>query len=99
MLENFLEPVCFYNSITSYLRKYSFSNAQTEDLFGIFQLGTIEFNLTDIMDTWTRQEGFPVVNVLKSKNKSENKSTYILTQKRFLADPDSKYDPSKSKYG
>lgn len=45
------------------------------------------------MNTWTRQNGFPVVNVRKTENK------YVLTQKRFLADPDTQIDPSESDYG
>nr|XP_012217531.1 PREDICTED: glutamyl aminopeptidase-like [Linepithema humile]XP_012217532.1 PREDICTED: glutamyl aminopeptidase-like [Linepithema humile] len=96
MMENFLPHPIFFGGISVYLHKYSYANAQTADLFNIFQEGIGKtLNITSIMDTWTRQEGYPVISV----NKSEDNSTYILTQKRFLADPDSKSDPSKSNYG
>lgn len=38
------------------------------------------FNFRLIMGTWTRQSGFPVVNVVKVSN-----TEYKLTQKRFLS--------------
>ncbi|KOC69924.1 Glutamyl aminopeptidase [Habropoda laboriosa] len=94
MMENFIGPEVFYGAISSYLNKFMYHNAETADLFKIMQESSPDkLNVTDIMDTWTRQKGFPVVNVKKSGNK------YILTQKRFLADPDAKFDLSESDYG
>lgn len=94
MMENFIGPDIFYAAITTYLNKYAYQNAETADLFNILQdaVGS-RINVTGIMDTWTRQEGFPVINVKRSGN------AFVLTQKRFLADPDAKFDPSKSIYG
>ena len=37
--------------------------------------------MTSVMDTWTRQMGFPVVTITKEGNNFE------LTQQHFLADP------------
>ncbi|XP_076673132.1 aminopeptidase A isoform X7 [Andrena cerasifolii] len=94
MMENFIGPDVFYGAISTYLNKFIFHNAETADLFKILQEASPDhLNVTAIMDTWTRQKGFPVVNVHKSDNK------YILTQKRFLADPDAQFDSSDSKYG
>lgn len=47
------------------------------------------------MDTWTLQMGYPVVSV------SEVGGDMILTQQRFLADPDANQSNTKftSKYG
>lgn len=94
MMENFIGCDIFYGGITTYLNRYSYGNAETADLFGILQdaVGS-KLNVTDVMDTWTRQKGFPVVNVKKSGN------SYVLTQKRFLADPDARYNASESNYG
>lgn len=94
MMENFVGAENFYSGITTYLNKFIYDNAETADLFSILQdnVGK-EINVMAIMDTWTRQKGFPVVNVRKTENK------YILTQKRFLADPDVQIDPSDSEYG
>lgn len=95
-MENFIGSNVFFGIISAYLVKYSYSNAETKDLFEMFRdpFNKIYDNIHNIMDTWTRQEGFPVVNVRKS-----GKNTYVLTQKRFLADPDAVSDPSKSKFG
>ena len=94
MMENFIKPEVFYGAISSYLNKFIYHNAETADLFKILQESSPDsLNVTAIMDTWTRQKGFPVVNVKKSGNK------YVLTQKRFLANPDAHFDPSESEYG
>lgn len=37
--------------------------------------------MTSVMDTWTRQMGFPVITIKKKGNAFE------LTQEHFLADP------------
>lgn len=94
MMENFIGEEIFYGGISTYLNTYIYHNAETADLFNILQKAVGKhINVTAIMDTWTRQKGFPVVNVQKSGNK------YKLTQKRFLADPDASFDPSDSPYG
>lgn len=93
MMENFIGPDVFYNAISTYLNKYAYLNAETADLFNILQdaVGN-KLNITAIMDTWMRQEGYPVINVKKTGNK------FILYQKRFLMDPNTSSDPSKSYY-
>lgn len=94
MMENFFGSDIFFGAISAYLQKYAFQNAETKDLFKVLQdsVGN-KLNVTDIMDTWIRQEGYPVINVKKSGNK------FVLTQKRFLDDQDAKSDSSKSPYG
>ncbi|XP_076239529.1 glutamyl aminopeptidase [Calliopsis andreniformis] len=92
MMQNFIGPDIFYGAISTYLNKFMCHNAETADLFKILQEAS-NLNVTEIMDTWTRQKGFPVVNVKKFENK------YILTQKRFLADPDAQFDPADSEFG
>lgn len=94
MMEHFIQPDAFYFGIHTYLNKFIYHNAETADLFKILEeVSPGRLNVTAIMDTWTKQMGFPVVNVKKSGNK------YILTQKRFLADPDVQYNASDSEYG
>ncbi|XP_058810671.1 glutamyl aminopeptidase-like isoform X2 [Phymastichus coffea] len=94
MLENFVGTDIFYNSVTKYLKKHAYQNAETMSLFEIIQetIGS-KINIASIMDTWTRQMGFPVVDVTKHKN------MYVLTQKRFLAKANTTFDPSESPYG
>ncbi|XP_006607951.1 glutamyl aminopeptidase isoform X2 [Apis dorsata] len=93
MMENFIKPEVFYGAISTYLNKFIYANAETADLFKILEESSPDnLNVTAIMNTWTRQKGFPIVNVKKSDN------TYVLTQKRFLTDPDAKFDASESEY-
>ncbi|XP_011698185.1 PREDICTED: glutamyl aminopeptidase-like isoform X2 [Wasmannia auropunctata] len=94
MMENFFGSDVFFGGISAYLNKYAFGNAETIHLFEVLQdaYGK-KLNIIDIMDTWTRQEGYPVIDVKKSGNK------FVLTQKRFLDDPDAEFDSSKSIYG
>ena len=49
-----------------------------------------KFNVTEIMDTWTRQMGYPVLNVTRQGN------AFVIGQKRFLLDPTP--DFSREKY-
>lgn len=94
MMENFIKPEVFYGAISTYLNKFIYTNAETADLFKILEESSPDnLNVTAIMNTWTRQKGFPVVNVKKSDN------TYVLTQKRFLTDSDANFDASESEYG
>lgn len=71
-----------------------YQNLEAAYLFKILQeCSPDNLNVTAITDTWTRQKGFPMVNVKKSGNK------YILMQKWFLFDPNADFDPSESEYG
>lgn len=89
-MENFIGDD-FYFAIISYLDKYAYRNAETVDLFNVLQ-NTNDLNITAIMNTWLRQEGYPVINVERQLNK------FVLTQKRFLSDSNTSFDPSKSNY-
>lgn len=85
MLENFLTTPVFLKGLTSYLRKYSYGNANTKDLFTALTEASItngdNYNVNNIMDTWVLQMGFPVINVTKEDD------SFTLTQERFLKDP------------
>ena len=55
----------------------------------------MRINVTEVMDTWTLQMGYPVVTVGDS-----NAGTASLSQKRFLLDPtqDPSVDPPASRF-
>lgn len=94
MMESFIGADVFYGAISAYLNKYAYANAETADLFKVLQDAVGDkFNISATMDTWLRQEGYPVINVMRSENK------FLLNQKRFLADVDAEYNSSKSDYG
>lgn len=44
------------------MKKFGFSNAKTEDLWSVIsETSGVEVN--NIMNTWTKQQGYPVITV------------------------------------
>uniref|UniRef100_A0A8C7ZMU3 Aminopeptidase n=1 Tax=Oryzias sinensis TaxID=183150 RepID=A0A8C7ZMU3_9TELE len=91
MLRHFLTDEVFQSGIVRYLRKYSFGNAQNQDLWD--SLANVRLNgrflhcqhshrehldLTAIMNTWTLQKGIPLVTVTRKGPR------LLLRQHRFL---------------
>ncbi|KAM5194674.1 aminopeptidase Q [Mantella aurantiaca] len=82
MASAFLTERLFIKGISSYLKRFSFSNADQDDLWNHMQMfidGQDEVqlptSLKQIMDSWTWQKGIPLVTV--------NTSTGTLTQEQF----------------
>ncbi|XP_063912538.1 aminopeptidase N-like isoform X2 [Zophobas morio] len=87
MMNHFLGEETFKNGIISYLKKHQFGNADRDDLFETLnkeahKKGSLDssLNVKTIMDSWTKQPGFPVVTAIRDV---ANKKL-ILSQKRFL---------------
>jgi len=99
MMTQFLENETFKKGITSYLNKYMYSNAKQDDLWeeltnAAHEDHTLpeEIAVKDIMDTWTLQMGYPVINVEWDNNTGK----VDLDQERFLLfqeEDDSKKEP------
>ncbi|XP_054447594.1 glutamyl aminopeptidase [Pteronotus mesoamericanus] len=83
MLEDWISRENFQKGCRAYLKKYKFSNAKTSDFWEALEEAS-NLPVKEVMDTWTKQMGYPVLNV-------ENKKT--ITQKRFLLD--AKANPSQ----
>ncbi|XP_006881151.1 PREDICTED: glutamyl aminopeptidase [Elephantulus edwardii] len=83
MLEDWITPEKFQRGCQIYLQEHKFKNAKTSDFWDALEKAS-GMPVKDVMDTWTRQMGYPVLNVKDMKN---------ITQKRFLLD--SKADPSQ----
>lgn len=82
MIEDFIGPDKFQDGVSEYLSAKQYQNADSDDL--LFHLeNKTEEKLTEIVNTWIRQKGLPVVTVTKDG------SNFKLTQKRFLLDPES----------
>ncbi|NXP03367.1 AMPN Aminopeptidase, partial [Thinocorus orbignyianus] len=99
MLSDFLTEEVFKEGLQSYLHNFSYGNTVYTDLWNHLQGAVTNKNvslptgrsISDIMDTWTLQMGFPVVTV--------DTSTGTITQKHFLLDPNSVVDrPSTFNY-
>uniref|UniRef100_A0A8C9U5U2 Aminopeptidase n=1 Tax=Scleropages formosus TaxID=113540 RepID=A0A8C9U5U2_SCLFO len=81
MLQDFLSADAFKNGIVRYLRRYSYKNTVTSDLWN--SLTNDKLDVQGMMDTWTLQEGFPLISV-------EVKGREVrLSQERYLKSAES----------
>lgn len=88
MLDNFMGEENFRKGICNFLKRFEFKNAVTQDLWDALQeildqQNNNGINITHVMDTWTRQKGFPVITV-----EVDETGNRVLSQKRFLSDPE-----------
>uniref|UniRef100_A0A1A7ZZL2 Aminopeptidase n=1 Tax=Nothobranchius furzeri TaxID=105023 RepID=A0A1A7ZZL2_NOTFU len=88
MLSEFLTEPVFARGLSSYLNTFAFKNTVYTDLWDHLQQAVdntpgldIPRSVSEIMNRWTLQMGFPVVTV--------DTQTGTVTQKHFLLDPDS----------
>ncbi|XP_005182090.2 glutamyl aminopeptidase [Musca domestica] len=82
MLEDLVGADKFRQATTNYLNKMRYSNAETNDFLNEVEALKFDFDVKLIMRTWTEQMGLPVVEVKRQGD------TFILSQKRFLANPE-----------
>ncbi|XP_019765987.2 glutamyl aminopeptidase isoform X2 [Dendroctonus ponderosae] len=95
MLENTVGEEQFRTGVTSYLNKYKFGNAETKNFLAEIQAAVSpSFDVSQLMDTFTIQMGYPVVNVTYDAAKH----SYTLTQTRFLMDDNATYETNNT-YG
>ncbi|NXY83991.1 AMPE aminopeptidase, partial [Alcedo cyanopectus] len=77
MLRDWITPEVFRKGCQEYLRKYCFQNAKTQQFWEALEEASNK-PVREVMDTWTRQMGYPVL---------EMGANSVFTQKRFLLDP------------
>ncbi|MGH3649193.1 MAG: M1 family metallopeptidase, partial [Acidimicrobiia bacterium] len=81
MIDEFIGVENFRTGVGNYLRKHSYRNTVTGDLWEGLD-GASEYPVSDIMDTWVYQRGFPQVEVKAVR------SGVRLSQRRYLVIPD-----------
>ncbi|XP_059825427.1 leucyl-cystinyl aminopeptidase-like isoform X1 [Hypanus sabinus] len=81
MLKDFLNETIFQQRFRQYLQKHQYQNSTIEDFWNsMSEVGNVDLNVKEIMETWTRQTGYPVVTV-----KLDTTTNKIhLNQTRFL---------------
>ncbi|CAA3003859.1 aminopeptidase M1 [Olea europaea subsp. europaea] len=77
MLQSYLGPECFQRALASYIKRYACSNAKTEDLWSVLQEESGE-PVIRLMNSWTKQKGYPVVSVRVKGQKLEFEQTQFL---------------------
>ncbi|XP_008047122.1 aminopeptidase Q [Carlito syrichta] len=82
MLSSFLNEHLFISALKSYLKTFSYSNVEQDDLWRYLQMAIddqstilLPATVKSIMDSWTRQSGFPVITL--------NVSTGVMKQEPF----------------
>uniref|UniRef100_A0A669AXZ8 Aminopeptidase n=1 Tax=Oreochromis niloticus TaxID=8128 RepID=A0A669AXZ8_ORENI len=90
MLEDWMGRDKFRDGCRKYLKDFYFKNAKTSD----FWASLASLPIADVMDTWTKQMGYPVLDLSVSDTDAR------LSQKRFLLDPkaDTSQPPSDLGY-
>ncbi|KAB1996307.1 hypothetical protein ERO13_D13G194700v2 [Gossypium hirsutum] len=78
MLKGYVGGPHFQNSLATYIKRHAWSNARTNDLWAVLKEECNEPTIDKIMNSWTKQEGYPVLSV-KMKNQ-----TLEIKQSRFL---------------
>ncbi|KAF4105637.1 glutamyl aminopeptidase [Onychostoma macrolepis] len=86
MLEDLLGRNTFRNGCRQYLKSYPFQNAKTADFWKALA-NESGVPVAEIMDTWTKQMGYPMLTLINTDAEAK------LTQSRFLLDPNA--DPSQ----
>lgn len=81
MLEHFLGEAAFRRGLRNYLRAHGYGNARTEDLWRALGVASGE-PVRALMGTWTRQTGYPLLNVQVSRQNGD--ARIALSQSRFL---------------
>ncbi|KAF2886012.1 hypothetical protein ILUMI_20161, partial [Ignelater luminosus] len=84
MLEHILGEENFKLGLVKYLNEHKYGNVHRDDLWEALSPQTeglkLETTLKEIMDTWTRQAGYPVITAARNSTSGE----VHVTQKRFL---------------
>lgn len=90
MMHLFLGDEVFFGGVGNYLQKYKYNNAEQDNLWESLTEEAHKHETLDktlsiktIMDTWTKQTGYPIIIVTRNYN---NNSAEIV-QRRFLTDP------------
>lgn len=83
MLAGYLGEKNFRDGLRYYLKKHSYKNASTVDLWEAFEKISKK-PVTKLMKNWTAKPGYPVIRVIEQQNKLK------LTQERFFSSAESK---------
>lgn len=83
MLHSFIGDDNFKKGMNIYLERFSYSNAETEDLWEALEEAS-GLPVKQIMPTWTKQKGFPILEV--NHHWQDNNLVLKVSQRRFFVD-------------
>lgn len=89
MMHKFLGEESFQYGVSSYLKKHKYANAKQDDLWAALTEVSHkrlslpeELSVKEIMDTWTLQVGYPIIEVARNYDMHSAE----LSQMRYLSD-------------
>nr|VZI48552.1 unnamed protein product [Spirometra erinaceieuropaei] len=85
MLRDYIGPEHFKRGLQLYISRHMYSNTVTEDLWQALS-EVCNQPIADIMSSWTKRTGFPVLSVRPATNCSGSHYHLAIEQLRFLAD-------------
>lgn len=85
MLHHYIGDDDFRKGMNLYLTRHQYKNTFTEDLWAALEEASKK-PVGDVMSTWTKQMGFPVVKVSCSSSNDGNGVVLSLNQRKFCAD-------------
>ncbi len=83
MLESYLGEETFRAGVNAYLKQHQYANATADDFWDA-QAKTSKKPVDQIMPTWVKQAGVPIINV--KAQCSGNSTSVTLTQQRYYFD-------------
>ena len=86
MLQLWIGENNFRNGLSNYLKKFSYKNALTEDLWDELEAES-KLPVRDVMSGWTSKMGFPLVDV-KVESWDKKSLKVKLAQSKFPSDSD-----------
>lgn len=92
MLANYMGQKTFRDGVSSYLKKFLYGNAQTDDLWSALEDAATKNGeksndgtpIGQLMKSWTRQTGYPVLSVSR-KDPAKKAGSLSISQDRFLS--------------
>lgn len=92
MISTYLGEETFLEGVRRYIKKHAYGNTQTEDLWAALEDASGK-PVKDIMSIWTKNVGYPVVQVTENEDKSIH-----VKQNRFLRTGDVKPEEDQVLY-
>lgn len=93
MISTYLGEETFLEGVRRYIKKHAYSNTRTEDLWAALEEASGK-PVREIMSIWTKNVGFPVVQV----SENEKDSSIRVKQNRFLRTGDTKPEEDQVLY-
>ncbi|KAH9498757.1 hypothetical protein Btru_005059 [Bulinus truncatus] len=82
MLKSYIGDEAFRKGMKLYLQRHQFGNTTTKDMWAAMSEAS-GLDIGTMMDTWTKQKGFPLIKVVEVINADSDQRTVVLSQQKF----------------